>query len=80
MMKTGDPVRVRREGSSDEWCRAVVAMASENGESIGLLLEGAVRDADGEGLILGALPLIVDYERETVEAIFGGAYEIEVLT
>lgn len=76
MLRQGETIRIRREDHSDEWCRAVVALASPNGRSVALRLEGAVRA--GGGLIMGVLPLTIDYQRETVESLFGDAYEIEI--
>jgi len=75
-LHTGQRVRVRRD-STDEWAQAAVALASSNGRSVMLLLlDLPVRGAGG--LIAGALPLIVDYEAETVTSIFGDPYQIEV--
>ncbi len=76
-MTRGQTVRVRRDGSQDEWCLATVVLVSANGRSAGLMLEGAVR-TDGGGVILGALPLIVDEAAETVTGLEGTLYEIEI--
>ena len=73
----GQTVRVRLAGTSDEWCQATVALASGSGKAIGLDLESAVRTRSG-GFIAGALPLLVDYEKESVTSLFGDEYEIEV--
>lgn len=75
-IKTGDLVRVRPAESAGEWCRAVVELASGNGKSVALRLEGAVRA--GGGLVMGILPLTIDYEAETVTSLLGDEYEIEV--
>lgn len=76
MLKKGDLVRIRKKGSEDDWCQGVVKLASENGESVGLFLDGTVRTEGG--LVSGALPLIVDNEHGDVRDIFGGEYEVEV--
>lgn len=73
----GQIVRIRAAGTSDEWCPAYVVLVSGNGESVGLWLEGLVRA--GGGLETGCLPLVVNYEKETVTSVVGGhEYEIEV--
>lgn len=41
------------------------------------MLETGVRTAGG-GFVLGSLPLLVDYERQSVEGLDGTEYEIEV--
>jgi hypothetical protein len=76
-LRRGYFVRVRRAGTSDEWCPAMVALASDNGQSVGLVLNGAVSAA--QGYITAFLPLTVDYEEETVKGIVtDDEYEIEV--
>lgn len=77
-LKRGDAVRVRLSGVDDEWTLALVALASDSQpSSVMLMLGGAVRDGHG-GFIAKALPLSVDYGKETVTSLFGGSYEIEV--
>jgi hypothetical protein len=77
-LSQGQRVRVRLEGSSDEWCNGQVVVASDgNPSSVGLLVEGMVRSSSG-GWIGGGLPLVVDYEEETVRSLLGDLYEIEV--
>jgi hypothetical protein len=73
----GQTVRVRLAGTSDEWCLATVTVASENGMAVGLALESAVHTSSG-GFIAGALPLLIDYEKELVTSLFGDEYEIEM--
>ena len=73
----GQTVRVRLAGTSDEWCSGTEAVASQNGLSVGLWLDTAVRTSSG-GFIAGALPLFVDYEKGSVTGLFGDEYEIEV--
>ena len=76
-LRRGQYVRVRLAGDQD-WCRAIVAVASDTVQSsVMLMLDGAVRTSDG-GLIANTLPLTIDYEKETVTSLFGGEYEIEV--
>lgn len=70
-------VRLRAEGLSDEWCEGIVSVASTNGCSVGLLLDGAVR-VPGGGMYVGAIPLLIDYERETVEDLAGVRFELEL--
>lgn len=76
-LERGDYVRVRlNEG--DEWTRAFVALASDaDPSSVMLLFDGAVRTSGG-GLIVGGLPLTIDYEAQTVSSLHGDDYEIEV--
>lgn len=77
-LRPGERVRVRLEGSADEWTLAVVALASETQpSSVALVLDGPMRSGSG-GAWMGALPLTVDYERETATSLIGDAYEIEV--
>lgn len=69
-----DRVRVRRD-PGDNWCWARVALVSENGKSIGLWLgEGAVRA--GDGMILRALPLMVE-DDGTIRGLTGDVYTME---
>ena len=77
-LAAGDLVRIRLAGSSDEWTRGVVAVASDsNPSSVGLMVEGMVRSNTG-GWIGGGLPLFVDYEAQTVTSLLGDEYEVEV--
>jgi hypothetical protein len=71
----GDRVCVRRD-PTDEWCEGDVVLVSPNGESVGLMLHGSVRA--GDGFILNALPLIVDYSKETITGLTGDLYELEI--
>ena len=72
-----DHVRVRMRGSDDDWTPAFVVLASEeNPSSVMLLFDGPVRAM--RGLMFNALPLTVDYEKETVVSLWGDDYEIEV--
>ena len=76
-LKRGDYVRVRHN-SGDEWTPAFVALASEsNPSSVMLLFDGAVRTSEG-GLMVGGLPLTIDYAAETVTSLLGDSYEIDV--
>jgi hypothetical protein len=75
-LKRGDRVRVRRD-SGDEWCEGAVVLVSENGKSVGLLLAGMVRA--GSGYAGGTLPLLIDFEAETVSGVLtSDEYEIEL--
>jgi len=78
-LSKGQLVRVRRAGSSDEWCKAIVSLVSGDRGivSAGLSLEHGVRTTDG-GIILRALLLFVDYDAGKVEGLEGTEYEIEV--
>lgn len=76
VLKKGDMVRVRLMGTEDEWCWAVVEIASVDGRSVALNLKGMVHG--GGGVIAGMLPLNVDYEAETVTNLFGDEYEMEI--
>lgn len=70
----GQTLRIRLAGTDDDWCPATVEVASENGISVGLVLDEAVRTASG-GLIAGALPLHI--EDGKIRSLFGDEYEIE---
>jgi hypothetical protein len=76
MLKKGDRLRLRALGSDDDWCEAIVALASPNGQSLYLLLEGMVRSKDG--FFKNGIPLIIDEEQGQVLDLFGGEYEVEV--
>ena len=76
-LKRGDYVRVRLSESGD-WTPAFVAAASDSDpSSVMLLFDGAVRTSGG-GLIVGGLPLTIDYGAQTVTSLLGDSYEIEV--
>jgi len=76
-LQKGMRVQIRLAGSADEWCPAIVWVATDNGKSIALALEGGVR-ASG-GWVAGAIPLLVDYEAQTVRSIFGhDEYEVQI--
>lgn len=75
-LKRGDYVRVRLN-PGDEWTEAFVALASNsNPASVMLLFDGAVRTS--AGLVVGGLPLTIDYEKQAVSSLHGDSYEIEV--
>lgn len=76
ILRTGDLVRVRHE-EGDEWCTALVAIASASGKSVALHLDGAVRA--GKGIIVGVLPLNIDYDARTVTSLIGDEYEIDLI-
>jgi hypothetical protein len=77
ILTKGLVVRMRREGSSDEWAEGFVELVSPNGQSISVtLVHGMVRGAGG--LCGGSIPLAVDYELETVRALWGDEYELEI--
>lgn len=79
-LRVGDFVRIRVEGSNDEWCPAHVDLATGGDpQAIGLLLDGILRGTDD--LIGGALPLLLDFKHDictNIEALMGGPYEIEL--
>jgi hypothetical protein len=75
MLRKGAVVRVRRD-ERDDWTIATVALASDDGKSIGLLLDGPVRA--GKGFIVGALPLLIDYDARTITGPYGDDYQIEM--
>ena len=74
----GKRVRIRAEGSSDEWTEATVLVLSENGKACGLGLEGMLRTPGG-ALISGNHPLVIDTWAKTVKGLFGESYEMEVM-
>lgn len=71
----GDLVRVRQAGDR-EWTMGTVILASPEGRAIVVRLAGAVRA--GEGYVMNVLPLMIDYENETVTGLTGHEYEMEV--
>ena len=74
----GQLVRLRLAGTSDEWARGAVILASGgNPQSVGLMVEGMVRSAGG-AWVGGGLPLMVDYDAETVTSLIGDEYELEI--
>jgi hypothetical protein len=73
----GTRVRVRAAGTNDDWTGGVVVLASANGRSVGLLLDGMVRAKFG--FIGRALPLTVDPAAGTVTGLDDQEYEMEVL-
>jgi hypothetical protein len=76
-LEPGQRVRLRREGSEDEWCEGTVLLASNtNPSSLFVALEGGVRAK--EGIILYGLPLVIDYQKETIESLLGDSYEMDV--
>lgn len=84
-LRVGDFVRIRVEGSNDEWCPAHVDLATGGDpQAIGLLLDGILRGTDD--LIGGALPLLLDFNDEicnneictNINGLMGGPYEIEL--
>jgi hypothetical protein len=74
MLKKGAAVRVRRD-ERDDWTTGTVAIISANGASLGLMLDGPVRA--GDGIIVGVLLLLVDYEARTITGPCGDDYQIE---
>lgn len=77
MLKKGELVRVRELGSGREWSVGQVLLVSPNGMSVGLGLDDGVWTQGG--IILGALALIIDEERQEVLDLYGGKYELEVM-
>jgi hypothetical protein len=75
ILHRGDIVRIRLFGSGHEWCEGRVAVASCNGEAVGLLLDGAV--AASGGMYVGAIALYVDYLAGTVTDLAGEQFELE---
>lgn len=73
----GQSVRVRLAKTGDEWCPAIVALISENGESVALELGGFVHAAGG-AIIGGVLPLTIDYGLATITGLDGAEYDIEI--
>jgi hypothetical protein len=74
-LQRGDLVRVRRD-EGDEWCRALVHVASRTSVLLTLADDAPVRQ--GEGFVMGALPLTIDYERGIAQGLMGDFYEIGV--
>ena len=76
-LRRGDYVRVRLADTDHDWTEGFVEMASEtNPSSVMLQVEG-IQSRKG-AIIIGGLPLTIDYKAETVESLFGDSYEIEV--
>lgn len=75
-LQKGDRIRLRNR-PSDDWTDATVVLASSNGKSIGIEIHQPLRS--GDGLYAGgAVPLIIDYERQTVSGLTGDQYEVEI--
>ncbi len=62
ILERGDIVRLRpADGTDEEWVTGSVVMASENGQSVGIMLHDVMlRGADH--LIGGFIPVTVDYQ------------------
>jgi hypothetical protein len=76
-LKRGDVVRVKAAGTSDEWCKGWVALASDtNPSSVAVMLHDMVRM--GNGYVGGVLPIMVDYEAETITGLADDLYEMEM--
>ena len=76
MLKRGDFVRIRRAGHNKDWCTATVFLASPNGKSVLLALNGFVRARLRGTYVGGVMPLTVD--SELVTDLSGTEYEVEV--
>jgi hypothetical protein len=75
-------VRIRRV-DDPEWSWARIQLVSDISaagmQSVAVTLESAVRA--GAGVVIGVLPLFVDYQRELVTGLLGSdEYEIDVAT
>ncbi len=76
-LKRGDYVRVKLAGDERKLI-AFVGLATDSQPSSAILLfDGALPSSSG-GIWCGTLPLIIDYEKETVESLHGDRFEIEV--
>jgi hypothetical protein len=74
-LKSGASVRVRRRGD-DPWTDGRIALASDNGLSLAIWLDGAVRG--GDGYIAVILPLIFDpVENAYIGVVIPDRYELE---
>ena len=79
MLKRGDFVRIRRAGRGvpcKDWCTATVVLASPNGKSVLLALNGFVRARLRGTYARDVMPLVVD--AELVTDLSGTEYEVEV--
>ncbi len=76
-LRRGNRIRIRAADYQFEWCDGHVVLASENGRSIGVSLDGCLPVPAG-GAYVGSVALLIDYERETVEDFAGIPFEIEV--
>lgn len=75
MLRTGDVVRVRQVGDT-HWTEAKVALASPNGKSIALELDGQRQNVAYQAF---ASPhATIDYDAETVIGLTGHEYEVDV--
>ena len=78
-LKTGDTLRIRPAGSTEnEWARAVVMLASENGRSVAIAADEHFMRTSTGTWIGGIIPLSIDYEAETIADLLGNKYEVEV--
>lgn len=80
-LKKGEIIRIRpkRDDDGGEWVLGSVALASgTNPSSVALMLEGPLC-VGGCGVWLGGgVPLMIDYEAETVKDLIGNEYELQV--
>lgn len=74
-LQSGALVRIRRCGDS-AWTDGAIALISDNGLSVAVALDGAVRA--GDGFIAVVLPLIFDPdEKSYIGVVIPDRYELE---
>jgi hypothetical protein len=76
-LKVGDELRVRRQGSTDDWCMCRVELLSPNQKSMGLTVEDGAVQTLNNGLITGFLPVSLMRDK-AVEIATMTELEIEV--
>jgi hypothetical protein len=81
ILSNGDRIRLRRADGwfpyPPGWCAAEVTLASPNGLSIAVSLEGLLPSKDG-GRYTGGLALTMDYDHKVATSLFGDTYEFEL--
>jgi hypothetical protein len=75
-LKKGDVIRLRSE-PSDAWTPGLIVNANSDGRKVGVEIHGPLRARDGS-YVGGVVPLMIDYEAETVRDLAGDRFEVEV--
>lgn len=77
-LQKGDVIRVRLDGTDDEWCLGKVLLAGEGDlYSVAVRLDGFVHTSS-RGIVGELLPLTIDNMKETATSLWGDLYDIEL--